>query len=196
VAENTSNKYDILLYLTQKNKYEYTTKMGKEVIDKAITLYFCGDDGKDSTALSKKWVKTTVATNDGGEVMYFYYKDVLQSGATTAPLLNAVKLNDDFIYDIYEASFDLNVVNLSTQAYKESAQTVFGASDKSFDADKVYSSVVESSEDKKENENGGDDGDSQGAENGENVVEVDKNENKDENNEVNDEELNENSENE
>jgi alternate signal-mediated exported protein len=132
VGESSDNKYNILLYPTQKNEYVYTDENGKEVIDRAITFYYCGNDGKNSEKVSDKWVKSTVTTEDGGEVMYFYYKNKLTSGATTTPLLNAVKLNDTFVYDIYEASFDLNVVNLSSQAYKDAALDIFGASDASF----------------------------------------------------------------
>jgi alternate signal-mediated exported protein len=59
---------------------------------------------------------------------YFYYTGVLASGATTEPLIKAVRLKDNVGDEMINATYNLKVYNDSTQATDAAADSVFATS--------------------------------------------------------------------
>ncbi len=125
VTHAIGNELSITMQPTVLKKYNYTTAEGQAAINNMVTLNFRASDGSDaSTPNADDWAVRTVTSNDM-TTTYYYYKHVLKSGESTTALLNSVKFNDDFADVIYDAQFDLNVVNISTQAIYDAADATF-----------------------------------------------------------------------
>lgn len=125
VTHAVSNELSITMQPTVLKEFDYTTADGQAAIDKMVTLNFRAADGSDaSTPNADDWVSRTV-TDGGMTTTYYYYKHVLKSGESTSALLNSVTFNSDFEDVIYDAQFDLNVVNISTQAIYDAADGTY-----------------------------------------------------------------------
>lgn len=125
VTHAVSNTLSITMQPTVLKEYDYTTAEGQAAIDKMVTLNFRAADGSDATVPNANdWAVRPVTSGDM-TTTYYYYKHVLKSGESTTALLNSVKFNDDFADVIYDAQFDLNVVNISTQAIYDAADGTY-----------------------------------------------------------------------
>lgn len=125
VTHAVSNTLSITMQPTVLKEYDYTTAEGQAAIDKMVTLNFRAADGSDAAVPNvNDWAVRPVTSGDM-TTTYYYYKHVLKSGESTTALLNSVKFNDDFADVIYDAQFDLNVVNISTQAIYDAADGTY-----------------------------------------------------------------------
>lgn len=155
VEHTVNNELSITIQPTVLKEYDYTTADGQTAIDKMVTLNFRAADGSDaSEPNADDWAVRTVTSGDM-TTTYYYYKHVLESGSSTTALLNSVTFNSKFEDVIYDAQFDLNVVNISTQAIYDAATDTFstaesgvaaGLKDSSFDAENIPFDKVESVE--------------------------------------------------
>jgi hypothetical protein len=132
-TQTVSSCYQV--YLVNATKIENETE---ENINKMVELVFydANDSSADLAACDPdNWVKSTVTDS---LYTYYYYKDILASGATTTPLLKAVKFKDTFSDDIADAQFDLKVDLLSTQATFDAAAATFGDDDPNVNTAKTF----------------------------------------------------------
>jgi predicted ribosomally synthesized peptide with SipW-like signal peptide len=117
VAHSVNNNLEIKVTSTKEKTYRYTDKEGRNFIDSMIEYEF--DD-------LTNWAERIVPDDTADlKTKYYYYKPILKSGATTTPLLKAVKFKDTFESEIYDAKLDLNVEMVSTQAIYEAANDTF-----------------------------------------------------------------------
>lgn len=120
-----SNTLSITMKPTVLKEYDYTTAEGQAAIDKMVKLNFRAADGSDADVPNAADWAVRPVTNGDMTTTYYYYKHVLKSGESTSALLNSVKFNDNFADVIYDAQFDLNVVNISTQAIYDAADGTY-----------------------------------------------------------------------
>lgn len=131
VVHTVSNELSITIQPTVLKEYDYTTAEGQDAINKMVTLNFRAADGSDvSEPNADDWaVRTVTSETDAKTTTYYYYKHVLESGSSTTALLNSVTFNKGFADVIYDAQFDLNVVNISTQAIYDAATDTFSTAE-------------------------------------------------------------------
>ena len=125
VTHAVNNALSITIQPTTKKEYDYTTADGQAAINKMVTLNFRAADGSDAAAPNDADWKAVPVSNGEMTTTYYYYKHVLKSGESTTALLNSVKFNETFTDTIYDAQFDLNVVNISTQAIYDAADGTY-----------------------------------------------------------------------
>ncbi len=133
---NTLTSLSVMLQLTQLYTYSYADADGQTVIDSMTTLNFYNNDDPDNilTAADTDYWTERKVTDGTNTTTYYYYKKIVQSGEATVPLLSSVTFNGDYTTEIYDADFELNVVDVSSQAIYEAAEYTFQNEESGFSA--------------------------------------------------------------